>query len=127
MRNKDRGSTVRRQTIRTILIGLPFVAVSSNAFALNVREAQQKYWFSTSTGTVGATLFGNFNLENNALLLDDAFKAERDKAFILKAAQDKGPLSWSGFYAGLNAGGVWADARREHVYSVFDIGARLLR
>jgi outer membrane immunogenic protein len=156
---------------------------------LNVREAQQKYWFSTWTGTVGATLFRNINLENNALLrpyiqgyarqewnyrsgfdfqevgdppgtsrqdqahlyagvdagltyaignmtygaaiyyeasgdqrtlggrlgmsvkLDDAFKAERDKGLILKAAQDKGPLNWSGFYAGLNAGGVWADAR----------------
>src|SRR5215471_18792029 len=156
---------------------------------LNVREAQQKYWFSTWTGTVGATLFSNINLENNALLrpyiqgyarqewnyrsgfdfqevgepagtsrrdqahlyggvdagltyaignmtygaaiyyegsgdqrtlggrlgmsvkLDDVFKAERDKGLILKAAQDKGPLNWSGFYAGLNAGGVWADAR----------------
>jgi outer membrane immunogenic protein len=43
--------------------------------------------------------------------LDDLFKAERDKRLIVKAAQDKGPLSWSGFYAGLNAGGVWADAR----------------
>jgi outer membrane immunogenic protein len=156
---------------------------------LNVREAQQKYWFSTWTGTVGATLFSNINLENNALLrpyiqgyarqewnyssgfdfqevgdpagtnrqdqahlyggvdagltyaignmtygaaiyyeasgdqrtlggrlgmsvkLDDALKPERDKGLVLKAPQDKGPLSWSGFYAGLNAGGVWGDAR----------------
>ena len=156
---------------------------------LNVLGTQQKYWFSTWTGTVGATLFGNINLENNALLrpyiqgyvrqewnyrsgfdfqevgdpadtarrdqahlyggvdagltyaignmtygaaiyyeasgdqrtfggrlgmsvkLDDALKGERDKRLILKAAQDKGPLSWSGFYVGLNAGGIWGDAR----------------
>jgi len=156
---------------------------------LNVREAQQKYWFSTWTGTVGATLFSNINLENNALLrpyiqgyarqewnyrsgfdfqevgepagtkrqdqahlfggvdagltyaignmtygaaiyyeasgdqrtlggrlgmsvkLEDALKEGRDKGLVLKAPQDKGPLSWSGFYAGLNAGGVWGSAR----------------
>jgi outer membrane immunogenic protein len=155
----------------------------------NVFGDQQKYWFSTWTGSIGATLFSNVSLENNALLrpyiqgyarqewgyrsgfdfapvdepagtsrqdqahlyggvdagltyavgnmtygaaiyyeasgdqrtlggrlgmsvkLDDAFKAERDKRLILKAPQDKGPLSWSGFYVGLNAGGVWGDAR----------------
>src|SRR5262249_54886418 len=42
--------------------------------------------------------------------LDDAL-AERDKGLVLKAAQDKRPLSWSGFYMGLNAGGVWGNAR----------------
>src|SRR5262249_10172810 len=34
---------------------------------LNVFGDQQKYWFSTWTGTVGATLFSNISLENNAL------------------------------------------------------------
>jgi outer membrane immunogenic protein len=155
----------------------------------NVFGDQQKYWFSSWAGTVGATLFANMSLENNALLrpyiqgyvrqewgyrsgfdftlvgqpadtnrqdqahlyggvdagltyaignmtygaaiyyeasgdertlggrvgmsvkLDDALKTERDKRLVLKAAQDKGPLSWSGFYVGLNAGSVWGDAR----------------
>jgi len=155
----------------------------------NVFGDQQKYWFSTWAGTVGATLFANMNLENNALLrpyiqgyvrqewgyrsgfdfvlvgkpadtnrqdqahfyggvdagltyaignmtygaaiyyeasgdertlggrvgmsvkLDDALKAERDRGLVLKAPQNKGPAGWSGFYVGLNAGGVWGNAR----------------
>ena len=51
--------------------------------------------------------------------LDDALRIERDKRLILKA-EDKRPFSWSGFYVGLNAGGVWGDARANKSVACLD-------